>query len=140
MLRLKVSWLMASASVLGIFQFDNCKLHVGFTQEHKLKRTSIALAALISSFNALAFDYANVPDAGLLKWQMDTAGVVYFRNLNEFDPTFLPCCYNYSLDTTTPVGKSMWATILLRIATSRPVSLGMNDKSVPSSILQVGNH
>lgn len=92
------------------------------------------LILIVMMKSSFAIDFANVPDASLLKWQLDSAGNVWFRNLNDFDGSFLGCRYNYSLNLTTPNGKAIWTTILFKVATSKPISIGVVDKSVPSAV------
>lgn len=102
-----------------------------------------SLAAAVSAFvclSANSVDFINVPDASQLKWQLIPGGAVYLRNLNEIDGSFLPCCYNYGFDTTTPAGKSMWAMLMLKHAMAKPISIGVDNKLVPSTITYVGNH
>lgn len=105
-----------------------------------MKKVYALAFLLLSSVNSHAVDFANVPDTSAIKWQMAPEGVVFFRNLNEVDPSFLGCCYNYSLDIKTPAGKAMWATILLKMASSKPISIGVNDKAAPSAVVFIGNH
>lgn len=102
-----------------------------------------SLLCTISVFfcvSASAVDFVNVPDASLLKWQLVPGGVAVLRNLNEFDSSFLPCCYNYYFDTTTPAGKAMWAMLMLKHAMAKPISIGVDSKLVPSAITYIGNH
>jgi hypothetical protein len=47
---------------------------------------------------------------------------VYLRNLNDYDSTWLGCCYNYYFDLTTDGGKAMFSTFLsYRLAGQRLV-------------------
>ncbi len=84
----------------------------------------ILLSLLILSFQANATVWVEVDDASKLLWQMTVGGTVYFRNLNEFNSTHGGCCYAYKLDTTTPGGKSVWGTILAKIAAHKRITLG----------------
>ena len=81
-----------------------------------------------------------VPDMSQLSWQMDAGGTVWFRNLNTFDSTVLGCCYNFSLDTTSTAGKSMWGSILAKIETAQPLYLGLgNGATAPGPVTYIGN-
>ena len=100
----------------------------------------IALTLMFLSGSSFAIDFVNVPNASLLKWQIDPVGKVWFRNLNDFDGGFLGCCYNYSLDLSAVNGKAVWATILLKSATSGSISIGVVDRAVPSAVTYAGNH
>jgi hypothetical protein len=74
-----------------------------------------------------------------LKWQMDPSGKVWLRNLNEFNPSFLGCCYNYYIDTTTTVGKSAWSAVLTKIASSGALILGVAQKEQVGPVTYFGN-
>ena len=84
----------------------------------------LGTAILFFSINAGATTWIEVDDASKLLWQMTSSGIVYFRNLNEFDSAQGGCCYAYKLDTTTPGGKSIWSTILAKIAAHKRITLG----------------
>jgi len=73
---------------------------------------------------ASATEWVEIDDASKLLWQMTSSGTVYFRNLNEFDSKHAGCCYAYKLDTTTAGGKSVWSTILAKIAGKKRITLG----------------
>ena len=84
-----------------------------------------------------AFVY--VPDMSTLQWQIDSKGVVFLRNLNTYNSAFLGCCYNYSVDTTTVAGKSIWAAMLTRISLAQPMYLGFdNGATVPGPVSYAG--
>ena len=95
------------------------------------------LFMLISS-SVCAEDWITVNDMSLLKWQMAPNGKVYFRNLNEFHPQALPCCYNHYIDTTTDAGKSVWSVILTKMASSQPLILGVPSLTQPGAITYLG--
>jgi hypothetical protein len=88
-----------------------------------MKKYTLMIALFLSS-QAHAVTWVEVDDASKLLWQMTSSGVVYFRNLNEFDSAQGGCCYAYKLDTTTPGGKSVWSTILAKIAAHKRITLG----------------
>lgn len=79
---------------------------------------------LFTTLSANATDWITVNDMSLIKWQITPGGMVYFRNLNEFNSQALPCCYNYYIDTTTPGGKSLWSVVLTKMTTSEKLILG----------------
>lgn len=97
----------------------------------------LSLFMLVSS-SVFAEDWITVNDMSLLKWQMAPDGKVYFRNLNDFRPQALPCCYNYYVDTTTPAGKSVWSVILTKMASSQPLILGVPNLTQPGPITYLG--
>jgi hypothetical protein len=77
-----------------------------------MKRSLTLIAGLFLTGAALADDGVTVADVTQLKWQSDPTGRIYIRNLNQWDSTFLGCCYNYYIDTTTADGKLKWSAIL----------------------------
>ena len=84
----------------------------------------LSVVLLVCSLNVSATVWVEVDDASKLLWQMTASGVVYFRNLNEFSSQHAGCCYAYKLDTTTPGGKSIWSTILAKMAAKKRITLG----------------
>lgn len=74
----------------------------------KIIRAIIATSILLSPFAHATSTYIRIPDASQLKYLMESSGIVYFRNLNDFDNTVTGCCYAFSLDKTTAYGKSAW--------------------------------
>jgi hypothetical protein len=81
-----------------------------------------------------------VPDMSQLQWQMDSGGIVWLRNLNAFDGAVLGCCYNFSIDTTTAAGKSIWSSMLAKIELAQPLWLGLNNgNATPGSVVYIGN-
>lgn len=95
-----------------------------------------AVACAASSAQATDFVYVN--NAANLHWQATPDGRVYFRNFSSFDATFLGCCYNYWLDTTTPAGKIMWSAILTKNATGKGIQIGVVSKASPSPVDYLG--
>ena len=73
---------------------------------------------------ANAQEWIEVDDASRLLWQMTANGIVYFRNISEFNSAHDGCCYSYKLDVTTPGGKALWTTILAKMASHRRITLG----------------
>ena len=82
------------------------------------------LTVLLFSFNSYSTEWVNITNAGELKWQMKKDGIVYFRNLDKFNSNHAGCCYRYKLDTTTSGGKSLWSTILAKMAAGLPITFG----------------
>jgi len=99
----------------------------------------VLAAALLSlaSVHASAVEYAYLPDASKLTWQMQ-GSKVFLRNLNEFKSSFLPCCYNFYIDTTTPTGKAQWATLLTKITAGQPIYIGVDDPAQIGPVTYLG--
>jgi hypothetical protein len=89
-------------------------------------KTILMSVLLICSFEANAVEWVEVEDASKLLWQMTDSGIVFFRNLNEFNSNHGGCCYAYKLDTTTPGGKTIWSTILAKMAAHKRITLGFS--------------
>lgn len=87
---------------------------------------------------AQATDFVYVANAAQLSWQQ-AGDRIYFRNLNQFDATFLGCCYNFHLDLTTVGGRAAWSAMLVQAATAQPVYIGVVSKSSPSAVNYIGN-
>lgn len=86
----------------------------------------IGFVLILSSQLANAAEWVEVDDASRILWQMTADGTVYFRNMNEFNTNMDGCCYTYYLVTTTDGGKSMWSTLLAKIAGSKRITLGFS--------------
>jgi len=97
------------------------------------------VACLILSATASADDVVTVTDMTQLRWQADASGKIYIRNLNQFDSTFLGCCYNYYIDTTTPDGKIKWSAVLTYMQAGGSLYFYVANKSQPSPVTFVGN-
>ena len=87
-------------------------------------KIKLFLFVLFVTTKAYSTEWIEVDDASKLLWQMRSEGTVYFRNLNEFNSSHAGCCYAYKLDTTTPEGKSLWSTILAKMAAHKRITLG----------------
>ena len=84
--------------------------------------------------------FMKVNDMSQLAWQIDNSGVVWLRNLNSFDSSVISGNYNFSLDTTTNAGKSMWAAMLARIETAQSMWIGLsNGNTAAGPVNYVGN-
>lgn len=90
------------------------------------------------SGNAFSEHWVHVPAGKKIVWQMSSAGIIYFRNLNQFNPDFLPCCYNYSLNVNTDGGRAMWSTILAKTAANEEIILGVADQKIAGPITYIG--
>ena len=107
----------------------------------KPRLATLTLAALLlASLPSRAVDTVVVTNAAQLSWVYDTpSGRIYFRNLDQFDSRFLGCCYNFYVDTTTVVGRTLWATILLKMAGAQPINLMVGAPNVAGPVLYGGN-
>jgi len=110
---------------------------------HGMRRWPTLLAALIG-VSAPTFVYAlqfvQVPDASLVKYQLTPSGQVFFRNLNQFSPTALGCCYNYFIDTATQNGKNAFALFLAKQAQGKGFTLMIPDPPATGIIDYVGEY
>ena len=104
-----------------------------------LMKKLITLLLVLCVREVLADDGVHVPDMSLLSWQIDSAGKVYLRNLSQFDSTFLGCCYNHYIDTTTSGGKIMWSAALSHIAMGKPMTFYVVSKSAAGPVTFVNN-
>jgi len=102
----------------------------------------LAVSACMFSTAALSAPRAYVDvNMATLTWQLSADGKVWFRNLNTFSSAFQAGNYNYYLDTTTPVGKSFWAMMLLKIASGQTLNFTVFDPAViPSVVDNIGNY
>jgi hypothetical protein len=102
-----------------------------------MKKILATLALAFLSLNAHALDWVTVTDTSQLQWQIGPDGKVYLMNLQQFNPAFLPCCANYYIDTSTAVGKTMWASSLANMAMGKRLIVYVADKNTPGPILYV---
>lgn len=84
----------------------------------------LLVVGLMPFAKAFAQNWVEIDDASKILWQMQSDGVIWFRNLDEFDSRQGACCYAYMLDTTTPGGKAMWSVILTKMASGKRITLG----------------
>jgi hypothetical protein len=102
--------------------------------------SGLASLAMASGSAQASTYFVLISDMSQVQWQIDATGTVWFRNLNHFDSSVLGCCYNYSLDTTTSVGKSMWAAMLAKVQAAQPLWIGLsNGNSSPGTVIYAGN-
>lgn len=104
-----------------------------------MKKLLAVFLGLVIHINSYAFGYVHVLDMSQLSWQMTIDGKVFLRNLNQFEGSFLGCCYSYWVDTSTPAGKSMWNAMLVKIATAKPLYLGLSNPAQGGVIEHIGN-
>lgn len=95
------------------------------------------LAALAKP--ASATDWISITDASQIKYQYQpSSNRVYLRNLHTFDSSFLACCYNYWIDTSTDSGKTMFTIFLSKTAASQSIDIGVVSKTTASAVNYVG--
>lgn len=87
---------------------------------------------------AMAGSQLIIADASAVKWAVH-GDRVYFRNLDEFDQSWLGCCYNYYIELTTDSGRAMFSAFIAKQVSGQPVNLYLENKAVPGHILMVGN-
>ena len=90
--------------------------------------------ALLSVSPVRADDGVRIPDASQLSFTIDSSNKVWLRNLNQFDSTFLGCCYNFYIDTTTQYGMLMWSWIQVAAVTASPVTLYVSSKTAAGNV------
>jgi hypothetical protein len=89
---------------------------------------------VVTSMSAfVASGYVHIANVSELQYQIYDGGTVYFRNLNKFDSGVTGCCYAFALDTSTEGGKSMWSTILLKMATGGDIYFYLTERNPPTS-------
>lgn len=76
-------------------------------------------------------------DASLVVFSIYGAKL-YFRNLNQFNPEWQGCCYNYYIDLTTDDGKAMYAFFMSQRALRGRLVL-WRGSAAPGPIEQMGN-
>lgn len=103
-----------------------------------LKTLFVASLLFGASYDTYSEDWAVITANKKLHWQITPEGIIYFRNLDHFNPQFLACCYNYSLNITTDNGKAIWSTILAKTAAKEDIILGVANQKVPGPITYVG--
>ena len=103
-------------------------------------RTLSLAVLLVSSLPSHAVDTVVVGNAAQLSWFYDgSSGKVYFRNFDQFNASFLGCCFNFYIDTSTAVGRTLWASILLKMAGAQPVNLIVGAMNTAGPVLYAGN-
>ncbi len=103
-------------------------------------RSCFAAAIILLSIVTQAVEaeeYIVVSDASLVKYQIN-GNVVSLRNLNEFHPNAMGCCYNYHIETTTLVGKNIWTAFLAAAAQGKQFIFGVPPGFVAGPVTQGG--
>ena len=98
----------------------------------------------LSNIAHAAGGYVYISDVSTLQYQMGADGIVYLRNLNQYNGAVTGCCYAFYLDTTSPYGKSAWALIMMKMATAGGLYVYVAETNPPTSgspaqVQQVGN-
>lgn len=106
--------------------------------KHTPKLFAICVLFLYQPLHASDFLY--IADASEIKWQITSTNKIYLRNLDSFDSSYLPCCYNYWIDASTDAGKSFYAALLARSAASQYIYIGVPDKATASALNYIGAH
>lgn len=99
-----------------------------------------ALAAAVRAAPLMALQgstAAVTDDASRVQFSI-YGGKLYFRNLNQFNPDWSGCCYNYYIDLTTDDGKSMYAYFMMQFA-NRARVVFWRGSTAPGPIEQMGN-
>lgn len=100
---------------------------------------AVAVFAVVVPTTSLAATFVRIPDVSLLAFQTDSAGKVWFRNVNQFDSAALGCCYSYYIDTTTAEGKNIFALILAAAAQHSGLWFGVPNGYAAGVVSYVGN-
>lgn len=99
----------------------------------------LAVALLLGARPAHADDFITIPNAASLKWfEVNSTGQIFLRNLNDFDATFLGCCWNFYIDVNSAAGRTLWATVLLKMASGQSIILGVSSKTTAGPIIYGG--
>ena len=88
-----------------------------------LRASMIVLAATTlpyASANAAA-GTLTVNDASQVQYVANPDGKIYFRNLNQFDPTWAGCCYAFWIDVSTDGGRAQYAAFLSAFFTRQKI-------------------
>ena len=75
-----------------------------------------------------------VPDASQLSFSTEPSGKVWLRNLNTFNSSVLGCCWNYSIDPTTPEGKNIWVVLLVAMSQGQSINIGVPDNQAAGAV------
>ena len=99
----------------------------------------VSFAILSFAEKSHATDYLRIDDASQIRWLVDSSGKVYLRNLDVFDNTYLGCCYNYWIDTSTEGGKIFFSVFLARVSAGQRLWISLPDKTVPNAVSNIGD-
>lgn len=101
------------------------------------KPSLLIFLGLAIASNSYATDWTTISNMSQLKYQIYNEKV-WIRNMNEFDSSWLGCCYAYYIDITTNEGKALWSTMLAKIAMAGKFNVGVADKTVEGSLIYSG--
>jgi len=101
-----------------------------------LKRAMLGCISLLAT-PAFAIVYVQVADASQLSYSTEPSGKVWLRNLNTFNSNALGCCWNYSIDPSTPEGKNIWVLLLMAMAQGQSINLGLPDGYAAGAVTYV---
>lgn len=107
------------------------------SENRTFRFVAVALLATVSSHSAVADVFVTVPNASSIKYQI-MGNNVWLRNLNEFNPNALGCCYNYHIDTSTLGGKNTFAAMLSAAAQGKSFVFGLADGYVAGQVTLSG--
>lgn len=103
------------------------------------KAAILPIACLLAlGSTARADDGLVVSDASVLKYGVQD-NKVYFRNLNEVNTSWLPCCYNYWIDISTDNGRAQFSAFLTAKASHARIAFWIGNKATPSAFAIVGD-
>lgn len=115
----------------------------GFNGARRWACALLAAAGLIAIVPnvARAADILIIPDASMVKYQADSNGFVYLRNLNEVDPAWAGCCNHFWMNVNTDGGKAQFSAFLTARATRTRLVIYAASKSGSSTqaLLHVGD-
>lgn len=126
------------STVASLGAISGASIVAGNSRVRSEMRFSLALCLLFFYQPLQASDFLHVTDASQIRWQITAENKVYLRNLNTFDASFLPCCYEYWIDASTDAGKSFLAVLLARSAAGQSIDIGVASKASASLVNYVG--
>lgn len=103
---------------------------------------AIAFGVLLAwPSSSRAADLLVVADASMIKYVVDSGGLVYLRNLNEVDPTWAGCCNNFWMDVRTDAGRAQFSAFLTARACRQRLAIYAASKSgsQAQALLHVGD-
>jgi len=90
---------------------------------------------------ASAADYLAIPDASVVKYVVDSSGLVYLRNLNEVDASWAGCCNNFWMNLNTDAGRGQFSAFLAAKVSHQRIVIYADSKTGSSTVplLHVGD-
>jgi hypothetical protein len=128
---------MASAPL----SFGGCCMR--FIENHltglrRRTRAVLAVAGLLAAVPAVASaaDTLVIADASVVKYVVDSSGLVYLRNLDAVDASWAGCCHYFWMNVNTEAGKAQFSAFLTARATrSRLVIYAASKSGSPNEAL-----